>query len=115
MWDHHPVTITADEALASVSGSRKLRPTLTDAEDFLRVLLGAGPMPAKDVKSEANDAGVSYASLRRAAEILKVRSRRIGGIAGTGRWVWELPDGPAPDDGKTRVLTDGPSVPFWTE
>jgi putative DNA primase/helicase len=115
VWDSAPVTVSADEALASMSGTRKLQLALADAEDFLRVLLSAGPIPAKDVRSEATDAGISAASLRRAAETLGVKSRRTGGIAGKGRWSWELPDGSAPDDGKTRALTDAYSVPFSTE
>jgi putative DNA primase/helicase len=106
VWDSAPVVVTADEALASVSGTRKPQPALTDAEDFLRVLLGAGPVPAKDVRAEASEAGVSPASLRRAAGTLGVKSRRIGGVASRGRWVWELPDGSGTGDGKTRALTD---------
>ncbi len=106
VWDSAPVVVTADEALASVSGTRKPQPALTDAEDFLRVLLGAGPVPAKDVRAEASEAGVSPASLRRAAGTLGVKSRRIGGVASSGRWVWELPDGSGTGDGKTRALTD---------
>ena len=44
VWDSALVMVSADEALASVSAGRKLQPALTDAEDFLRVLLGAGPI-----------------------------------------------------------------------
>lgn len=106
VWDSALVMVSADEALASVSAGRKLQPALTDAEDFLRVLLGAGPIPAKDVRSEASDAGVSSASLRRAADNLGVQSRQIDGFAGRGRWVWELPRAAAPDDGKATALID---------
>ena len=106
VWDSAPVMVSADEALASVSGARKLQPALTDAVDFLRILLSAGRVSAPEVRSEARDAGVSSASLRRAAGILGVRSRRVGGFAGKGGWFWELPDGPSPDDGKTRALTN---------
>lgn len=115
VWDPEPVTITAEEALAAASGVSKKQPALTDAEDFLRVLLGAGPIPAKDVRREANDACISGASLRRAAGTLCVKSRRIGGIAGQGFWVWELPEGSAPDGGKTRALIDARTLPFTTE
>ena len=74
VWDSAPVTVSADEALAPVMGRTKLQPALTDAEDFLRLVLGAGPLPAKHVKAEASDAGVSGASLRRAAETLGVKA-----------------------------------------
>src|ERR1019366_3941555 len=98
-----PITITAEQALADGSRVSKKQPALTDAEDFLRVLLGVGPIPAKDVRREASDACISPASLRRAAEIIGVKSRRIGGIAGKGSWVWELPEESASDGGKTRA------------
>src|ERR1019366_4210438 len=91
-----PITITAEQALAAGSRVSKKQQALTDAEDFLRVLLGVGPIPAKDVRREASDACISPASLRRAAEILGVKSRRIGGIAGKGSWVWELLEESAP-------------------
>ena len=109
VWDPEPVTITAEEALAAASGVSKKQP-LTDAEDFLRVLLGAGPIPAKDLCREATDACISGASLRRAARTLGIKSRRIGGIAGRGFWVWELPEQSAPNDGKSRALTDARSI-----
>jgi putative DNA primase/helicase len=115
VWEPELVTISAEEALAAASGVSKKLPALTDAEDFLRVLLGAGPIPVKDIRREATDAGISYASLRRAADTLGVKSRRTGGIAGQGFWVWELPEQSAPNDGKTRALTDARSIPFTTE
>lgn len=115
VWEPEPVTITAEEALAATSGASKKQLALTDAEDFLRVLLGAGSIPAKDVRREATDAGINFASVRRAAGTLGVKSRRIGGIAGKGSWVWELPEGSAPDGGKTRALIDARAVPFTTE
>jgi putative DNA primase/helicase len=114
VWDG-PVTISADEALASVSGGTKLQPALADAKDFLRLLLADGPVPVKSVRREAADAGISWASLRRAAESLGVKSRRIGGIAGQGCWIWELPDGSDPARGNTRVLTDARLVPSSAE
>ena len=115
VWEPELVTISAEEALAAASGRSKKLPALTDAEDFLRVLLGAGPIPVKDIRREATDAGISYASLRRAADTLGVKSRRTGGIAGQGFWVWELPEQSAPNDGKTRALTDARPIPFTTE
>jgi putative DNA primase/helicase len=112
VWDRSSVMVSADEALASDAGGRKLRPALTDAEDFLRVLLAAGPVPSKAVKSEASDAGVSGASLRRAAQNLGLKSYRTGGIAGAGSWHWALPHESAPDDGTARAVTDTSVAPF---
>ena len=115
VWDSTPALESADDAVASSVGRTKLQSALTDAEDFLRVVLGAGPVPAKDVKSEASDAGVSSASLRRAAEALGVKSRRVEGIADKGRWKWGLPGAWAPDNGKTHALPDAHSIPTGAE
>jgi putative DNA primase/helicase len=111
VWDSTPAVVSADEVLASTSGARKLQPALTNAQDFLSVLLAAGPVSAKDVRREATDAGISGASLCRAGAILGVKSRRIEGFAGKGRWVWELPGGTAGDGDQNRALTDAHSVP----
>ena len=115
VWDSAPVLVSVNDALASVAGQTKLEPALADAEDFLRLVLSTRPMPAKTVKSEANDAGVSGASLRRAARGLGVKKRRIGGIAESGHWIWELPHRSAPEDGETRAVTDAYVGPFSTE
>ncbi len=112
VWDSAPVLVSANDALAPVKRGGTLQSALTDAEDFLRVLLAAGPMPSKAVKSEASDAGVSGASLRRAAEVLRVKSYRTGGIAGAGSWHWALPHESAPDDGTARAVTDTSVAPF---
>jgi putative DNA primase/helicase len=94
VWDG-PVKVSADEALTAATGTRTLQPALVDARDFLRILLAEGPVAAKAIRAEASDAGISYPSLRRAAEFLGVKARRIGGIAGRGSWIWELPHGSA--------------------
>ena len=108
VWHTSPVLTSADEALASASGQTKQPPALTDAEDFLRLLLGSGPMAAKAIRSEASEAGVSVASLRRAARTLEVKSRRVGGLANKGHWIWELPDGSQAHGAATRALADMP-------
>jgi putative DNA primase/helicase len=101
VWDATPVTMSADEALTSASKPEQ-QLSLTDAVDFLNLILSAGPMPVKAIMSEARDAGVSAASLRRAARTLQVKSRRVGGLAGAGHWVWQLPEGSAAHEGGCR-------------
>lgn len=59
------------------------------AEDFLRELLTA-VTPTATVKQEAKDAGHSWATVRRAAEALKVVRRKGGMQEG---WYWSLPEG----------------------
>jgi hypothetical protein len=72
-----------------------------EAEEFLRDVLGGDGLPANDVKRAAADAGISYATLRRAKRRLGVDSRKVGQPGKEGQtWCWVLPEG---------VHSDGPS------
>ena len=104
VWRDDPVTMTADEALASPSAGPKRQPALAEAEDFLRLLLRDGPMPSKELQREAAEAGVSVSSLRRAAHNLGVKKIRVEGYADKGHWVWKLPDQWSPMGGSTPAL-----------
>lgn len=67
--------------------------TLADAKRFLIGLLCDGPMSAKEVRSNADEAGYSWASIKRAQKALGVDAVKEGGHFGTGkqRWRWSLP------------------------
>ncbi|MNR35749.1 hypothetical protein D3C85_1536160 [compost metagenome] len=53
----------------------------------MRQVLADGPTPSNTVKADAASAGVSWASVRRAAEALRVvKTKGIGGA-----WYWKLP------------------------
>lgn len=88
-WDG-PVNKSADELL-SLPADKAERGALADAEDFLRELLAAEPVAAKQVKKEAREAGISEVTLNRAKIHLGVKSERQGGIAAEGSWAWALP------------------------
>ncbi len=101
-FDPEPVDITANEALAAVEevgrGAGDDRGCQQEAE-FLRTVLAAGPMPVKEIQRQAVEAGVlaegkaigDSRGFRIARKMLGVRSRREGGAAAAGQWVWELP------------------------
>jgi len=77
------------------------RHRLTDvAMEFLKALPAEGA-PAKDVRRQAQEAGLSWATVRRAKAKLGVKAEREGGFGGAGRWIWRRP----------RVSTTRP-VPF---
>ena len=59
MYESTPVTISADQALAALSAHGENKSEKSEAIEFLKELLKAGPMAAKDVKKEASDAGIS--------------------------------------------------------
>jgi len=63
---------------------------LKDAEQFLRDLLSDGPMPSKAVKADADGAGYSWATIRRAQRTIGVQCVKEKGSK-TSAWVWRLP------------------------
>ncbi|TIC79602.1 AAA family ATPase [Crenobacter intestini] len=65
--------------------------TLADAKRFLRSLLEDGPVSSKSVKADADGAGYSWATIRRAQTALGVVAEKGKGLA-NGQWHWRLPD-----------------------
>lgn len=87
MWEG-VIQGTAREILGEVEydenedGSEK-----ADAEQFLRDLLADGPVPSKQVKADADGAGYSWATIRRAQKSIGVEA--IKGSMKDG-WRWSL-------------------------
>jgi putative DNA primase/helicase len=66
--------------------------SLPDAKQFLKDLLSDGPKSAKDVRRDADGAGYSWATIRRAQQKLGIKAQKEGGnFGGYQRWVWALP------------------------
>jgi hypothetical protein len=66
----------------------------SEAVEFLNDVLADGPLPAKQIVEEANDAGIAEKTLRRAKKRLDVivyRESVAGETRGSGRWMWKLP------------------------
>lgn len=76
---------------------------LDEAKEFLREELKDGPMWAKQVYKDARDAGISDATLRRAKDMLRVKSEKIG----TEGWSWSLPKPPGPGEGAHEHVQRG--------
>jgi len=82
---------TARELLAEPDmDDNRQAPARNEAEEFLRQLLEAGPVATDDVKAEAKKAGLSWATVRRAKDVIGARSRKTG--FADARWFWALPD-----------------------
>lgn len=77
---------TAAHLLASKAGGSDS--ALSEAEEFLREQLAAGPKPAKQLTKEATEAGISVRTLKRAKAALGVRSKKISLFDG---WSWVTP------------------------
>lgn len=81
------VTESADNVL-NFDGNSEGRSALEEAKQFLREVCVLG-RTAKQVKKQAEEAGISYATLRRAKEELGIKPKKDGQ---NGPWVWRLPD-----------------------
>jgi len=83
--------MTANDAMATDTSNKSVR---DEAEEFLQRPLADGPVPQKRVKEDAEGAGLSWATVRRAKESLGVKAVRdtISGEFGTGKgqWLWSL-------------------------
>lgn len=60
------------------------------ARDWLIELLAEGPVSSKQIQSDAKESGLSWATVRRAADALEV-ARQKDGLR--GGWYWRLPEG----------------------
>ena len=98
VWEHDPVAMSADDALAvenGNSGDGKPGPepeARSQAVEWLRELLEAGPMESAKIKDEGKEAGYAWRTLHRAKDELGIRPYReqFG-----GNWWWKLPGPPA--------------------
>ena len=86
-WDSDPVKMSADQVLAA-QGQDGAAPARDEAEDFLRDMLASGPVATKDLQSEANAAGLSWATIRRAKGQIGATAAKTGIDGG---WMWQLP------------------------
>lgn len=84
-------------ALLAQGGESEDRSALDEAKAFLRDVLAKGAVPAKEVQKQADQAGISYATLRRAKAVLKVIAHKHEGFFGKNKkeqsqqWCWLLP------------------------
>lgn len=75
----------AEGGHASASDDRK-----QDAMNFLQVLLANGPQPVETVQQQVAQAGIAWATVRRAADALGVKKYRPMGDV---KWYWALENG----------------------
>jgi hypothetical protein len=91
-WETEPVTITADQALQAADDRRGGGGAGTEAEEFLLDALADGEIAVTDLQADAKQAGLSWATVRRAKDRLGVVAKREShGRDGGGRWTWAMP------------------------
>lgn len=98
--------LTPSRILSIVSNEDE-RGAQTEAVDFLRASLADGARPAKDIKTEAQAAGLTEQMLRTARTRLHVRVFKEGGYfaGGAQRWMWQMPDAEDVAEGAEDVRT----------
>ena len=87
-WETGPVTISADAALAAHDGDGESRTQKSEAMDFLRDMLSAGPRRAADIRSDAREIGINPKPLKSAKKALGIQSEKSGMEDG---WMWAMP------------------------
>jgi putative DNA primase/helicase len=80
-------------ATADATGDDGEGGTLADAKRFLTDLLADGALPTKAIKADADGAGYSWATIRRAQKALGIEPMKEGGHFGATKqqWLWRLP------------------------
>jgi hypothetical protein len=93
------VRLSADEVLQPEAVEQKSE--RLEAMEWLREQLSAGPVSAKQIRADAKKACITWSTLRRAKDALKVKHSKEGFEGG---WYWALP--PSEDAHEvTKMLT----------
>jgi RecA-family ATPase len=132
-WEGSYAQPSVDQALHAADEGRGGKRPIDEGMDFLSELLSAGPLLVTKIKEEAAGAGLSWPTVRRAKEMLGVKSEKSGM---TGGWHWKLPKvlntaehahyldvstfGPsehlrAKPNGKTKPEDDGLDIPSFLD
>src|SRR5581483_5773631 len=88
VWDRAPVDMTADAALAAQAAGGGARSERDEAEEWLRERLAGGAVAVTELQTDADGAGLTWVTVRRAKKRLKVEPHKNGMDGG---WTWELP------------------------
>jgi RecA-family ATPase len=88
-------TQTASSLLASADESGNSRTERDEAKGWLSAMLADGPVSAKQIRTESEQAGHAWATIRRAQRDLGVDIRKDGF---QGAWTWRLPSKDAQQD-----------------
>ena len=107
-WEHEPVTVTADEALAAEAAGAADTSSGVEAENFLQQLLAEGPVPAKQVRADVDAAALSWSTVKRAKARLGIKAEKDGMDGG---WSWSLPRRGSNLSEEDHVLNVSPFVP----
>jgi hypothetical protein len=74
--------------MAATAGGLEGKSALDEARQFLVDLLADGTLAQKEIKAAAEGSGLSWATVRRAKDLLGIKPHKLRMDDG---WVWELP------------------------
>ena len=104
-WEPGAVAVDVNAVMSGFE-SREADSERREASEWLRDFLADGPRGAADVRSQARLVGLSWITVRRAADSIGILKRKVGG-RGAG-WEWALPsdfkDGHSTNPRKHRGL-----------
>jgi hypothetical protein len=108
--------LTAAALLAAVSDPEESSTERAEAAAWLKAMLADGPVSAKTLRREAEDAGHAWRTIRRAQSAMRIIVAKSGY---QGTWEWRLSPGdghsrgvtPAQDGHPQEVATFGPLTP----
>jgi putative DNA primase/helicase len=107
VWETGAVALTANDVLGSMEG-RETQDALHEAESWLSELLASGPVPVPQIQAEAEAAGLSWATVRRAKSALSIVAKKS---TYDGGWEWRFKDvhleGAQPEPHKNERLRQG--------
>src|SRR5207245_1955992 len=84
--------VSGEEADGLVGPPQRRDDQLQAAQEFLAQTLAAGPVPARQILSQAAAELISEKTLRRAKRALGVSSKRADHQHEGDQWLWSLPD-----------------------
>ncbi|ABA48178.1 TOPRIM protein [Burkholderia pseudomallei] len=82
---------TATAILHRAEGGEASGGKVQQAADFLKSMLQDGPVPFPNIKAAAAEAGISYATLRRAHDKYDFRSEKQRGAGSASPHMWSMP------------------------
>jgi hypothetical protein len=88
-WSPDPITMSADEAMA-VGRPDSHHHERKEAADWLRVALGDGSLPVKEITQQVEQCGLRWATIKRAQKAVGIVAYRKGFGPGAV-WRWRLP------------------------